>query len=129
MTEYTVKVGFWVRGYDEAVIEATPETVIDKAKAKAKEIMEKVETPEIDPERRDGVIVYIDTHDRLENWGECVEFDDDSLMTQVQRGGPRMLEALKAIAEIEDPKSGDRGPIKVARHIAKAVIKEVEPSS
>lgn len=34
------------------------------------------------------------------------------------------IEALEWVANIPDPKSGDRGPIRHARHIAKCLLKE-----
>lgn len=35
---------------------------------------------------------------------------------------PAFLKALEAIANIQDPKTGDRGPTRHARHIAKCVL-------
>src|SRR5690606_28858981 len=40
---------------------------------------------------------------------------------------PRLVDALRAIAALPDNKTGDRGPIKQARHIAKCALSEVEP--
>jgi hypothetical protein len=37
---------------------------------------------------------------------------------------PDLLEALRGIAAMPDPKSGDRGPIRQARHIALCGIKK-----
>src|SRR5258707_751156 len=63
MTEYLVKVGFWLRAYDSVTIEAgTAGEAIDKAKAAARILMQSRACPEtIDTDgRRQGVIAYID---------------------------------------------------------------------
>lgn len=39
---------------------------------------------------------------------------------------PDLLATLKAIAAIADPRNGDRGPIRQARHIAKCAIAKAE---
>ena len=38
----------------------------------------------------------------------------------------RMREAFRAIAAIADPPSGDKGPIRQARHIAKCILAEID---
>jgi hypothetical protein len=84
MTEYLVKVGFWLRAYDSVTLEAaTHAEAMAKAKAAAKTAMQSREHPEaIDTdERRQGVIAYID---RLGPGGreavvEDVAFDDDRI--------------------------------------------------
>ncbi|MBO6755723.1 MAG: hypothetical protein JJ902_05320 [Roseibium sp.] len=38
----------------------------------------------------------------------------------------RLREALIQISKIEDPRSGDRGQIRCARHIAKCTLKEMD---
>lgn len=42
---------------------------------------------------------------------------------------PRLVDALRAIAALPDNKTGDRGPIKQARHIAKCALSEAEATS
>jgi hypothetical protein len=84
MTEYLVKVGFWLRAYDSVTLEAaTHAEAMEKAKAAAKTAMQSREHPEaIDTdERRQGVIAYMD---RLGPGGreavvEDVAFDDDRI--------------------------------------------------
>jgi hypothetical protein len=84
MTEYTVKIGFWLRAYDGFTIEAESDAeAIEKAKAAAKTAMESDAYPEhIDvEERREGIIVFID---RITPQGrvpviEDVEFDADRI--------------------------------------------------
>jgi hypothetical protein len=63
MTEYLVKVGFWLRAYDSVSIEAANDAeAVAKAKAAAEALMGSRSHPEaIDmDERRQGVIAYID---------------------------------------------------------------------
>ena len=86
MTEYVVKLAFWLRAWDSVTIEAEAEAdaeAIDKAKAAAKRAMESRVIPEsIDTDRRrEGLIAY---HDRLDtDRRECVVenvvFDDDHI--------------------------------------------------
>ncbi len=84
MTEYLVKVGFWLRAYDSVTLEAeTDAEAMEKAKAAAKIAMGSRAHPEaIDTdERRQGVIAYID---RLGPGGRTavvvdVAFDDDRI--------------------------------------------------
>ena len=84
MTEYIVKIGFWLRAYDGFTVEAeTDAEALEKAKAAAKAAMQSAAHPEhIDiEERREGVIAFID---RLAPDGrhaviEDVEFDDDRI--------------------------------------------------
>jgi hypothetical protein len=84
MTEYIIKIGFWVRAYDSFTVEAdSDEQAIEKAKTAAKTAMDSLSHPEhFDEERREGVIVFIDRlatdgerHEVIEN----VEFDDDRI--------------------------------------------------
>lgn len=84
MTEYLVKVGFWLRAYDSVTVEAaTDAEAIEKAKAAATAAMESRAYPEaIDTdERRHGVIAYIDTlaPGTREAVAEDVAFDDDRI--------------------------------------------------
>jgi hypothetical protein len=46
----------------------------------------------------------------------------DAQVQELIAHNERLLEALRAIATIQDNSSGDRGPIKYARHIAKCAI-------
>ncbi len=84
MTEYVVKIGFWLRAYDGFTVNAESDAeAIEKAKVAAKTAMESVAQPEhVDvDQRREGVIVYID-RDAAEGRVaviEDVEFDDDRI--------------------------------------------------
>jgi hypothetical protein len=63
MSEYIVKVGFWLRAYDSFSVEAHSDAdAIAQAKAGAKTVMESAAYPEhIDiGERREGIIAFID---------------------------------------------------------------------
>jgi hypothetical protein len=84
MTEYIVKVAFWLRAFDSVTLEAaTDADAVEKAKAAARIAMESIAYPEyIDTdERREGVIAYIDrvTPAGREEVIEDVEFDDDRI--------------------------------------------------
>ena len=84
MSEYIVKIGFWLRAYDGVTIEAeTDAEAIEKATAAAKAAMESGVHPErIDiEERREGVIAFIDrvAPDGRRAIAEDVEFDDDRI--------------------------------------------------
>ncbi|TAJ95567.1 MAG: hypothetical protein EPO10_18520 [Reyranella sp.] len=84
MTEYIVKIAFWLRAFDSVTLEAaTDAEAIEKAKAAARTAMESIAHPEhIDTdERREGVIAYIDRliPDGREEVIEDVEFDDDRI--------------------------------------------------
>jgi hypothetical protein len=84
MTEYIVKVAFWLRAFDSVTLEASSDAdAVEKAKAAAKSAMESTAYPEhIDiDERREGVIAYIDrvAPDGREPVIEDVEFDDDRI--------------------------------------------------
>ncbi len=84
MTEYVVKIGFWLRAYDGFTIEAdTDAEAIEKAKVAAKMAMESTVPPEHieTDERREGVIAFIDrtTPHGRESVIEDVEFDDDRI--------------------------------------------------
>lgn len=82
MTEYIVKIGFWLRAFDSVTVEAdTDADAIEQAKVAAKKTMASAAYPEhIDiDERRDGVIAFID---RITAGGrravtEDVALDDD----------------------------------------------------
>ena len=84
MTEYVVKLAFWLRAWDSMTIEAEADAeAIDKAKAAAKRAMESRVIPEsIDTDhRREGLIAYVDRldPDRRECVVENVVFDDDHI--------------------------------------------------
>jgi len=83
MAEYIVKIGFWLRAYDAFTVEADSDAeAIEKAKAGANTAIQSQGRPEdIDLERREGVIAYID---RVEPHGrseviENIAFDDDCI--------------------------------------------------
>lgn len=84
MTEYIVKIGFWLRAYDAFSVEALSDTeAIEKAKTAAKAAMASAAHPqhvEIE-ERREGVIAFIDrvAPDGRHAVIEDVEFDDDRI--------------------------------------------------
>jgi hypothetical protein len=84
MSEYTVKIGFWLRAYDGFTVNADSDAeATDKAKAAAKSAMASTAQPEhIDIEqRREGVIVYIDRNAPQGRVAviEDVEFDNDRI--------------------------------------------------
>ncbi|GBR20023.1 MULTISPECIES: hypothetical protein [Asaia] len=85
MPRYTVKIGFWLRAYDSAEIEAdSPGEIIERAKAAAREMMEQSGQPEhIElTARREGIICWIDGSDVPigdDTVAEDVEFDDDRI--------------------------------------------------
>jgi hypothetical protein len=84
MTEYTVKIGFWLRAYDGFTVEALSDAeAIEKAKTAAKTAMESGAQPEhIEiADRREGIIVFIDRNapDGHVTVIEDVEFDDDRI--------------------------------------------------
>jgi hypothetical protein len=84
VTEYVVKLGFWLRAWDSVTIEAEADAeAIDKAKAAAKRAMESGVIPEsIDTDRRrEGLIAFVDRLDpnRRECVVEDVVFDDDHI--------------------------------------------------
>ena len=82
MTEYVVKIGFWLRAYDSVTVEADADAeAIEKAKTAATTAMTSTPHPEhveFD-ERREGVIAFIDrvNPDGRESVVEDVAFDDD----------------------------------------------------
>lgn len=84
MTEYIVKIGFWLRAYDGFTVEADSDAeAIEKAKAAAAIAMGSMAHPEhveIE-ERREGIIAFIDrlTPDGREAIIEDVAFDDDRI--------------------------------------------------
>lgn len=84
MTEYLVKLGFWLRAYDSFTVEAdTDEEAIAKARVAATSAMESAAHPEhleLDA-RRQGIIAFIDriAPNAREAVIEDVEFDDDRL--------------------------------------------------
>ena len=84
MTEYIVKIGFWLRAYDGFTVEADSDAdAIEKAKAAARAAMQSCAHPEhIDiEERREGVIAFIDrmAPDGRHAVAEDVAFDDDRI--------------------------------------------------
>jgi hypothetical protein len=84
MTEYTVKIGFWLHAYDSLTVEADSDAeAIENAKAAAMTAMESGADPEhIDiEERREGIIVFIDriAPDGRYTVIEDVAFDDDRI--------------------------------------------------
>jgi hypothetical protein len=85
MTEYVVKLGFWLRAYDDLTVEAnSDEEAIEKAKTAATTAVQSSRTPDyIDIcERREGAIVYIDEvkpDGNRRTVAEDVEFDDDRI--------------------------------------------------
>ncbi len=84
MTEYVVKLAFWLRAWDSVTIEAEADAeAIDKAKAAAKRAMESRVMPESinTDRRREGLIAYVDRldPDRRECVVENVMFDDDHI--------------------------------------------------
>jgi hypothetical protein len=84
MTEYLVKLGFWLRAHDSVIIEAANDSeAVGKAKQAAKTAMESRSQPEaVDTdERREGIIAYInrlDPHCR-KAVAEGVAFYDDRI--------------------------------------------------
>ena len=84
MSEYIVKIGFWLRAYDGFTVEAESEAdAIEQAKAAARTAMESGAYPEhIDvEERREGIIAFIDhiTPAGRQAVIETVEYDDDRI--------------------------------------------------
>ena len=84
MTQYVIKIGFWLRAYDGFTVEALSDAeAIAKAKAAAKTAMESGARPEhIEfADRREGIIVFIDRNarDGRVTVTEDVEFDDDRI--------------------------------------------------
>lgn len=84
MTEYIVKIGFWISAYAGFTVEANSDAeAIEKAKVAAKSAMESTTRPEhIDlEERRHGIIAYIDrmTPKGPEVVIEDVQFDNDRI--------------------------------------------------
>jgi hypothetical protein len=84
VSEYFIKIGFWLRAYDGFTVEADFDAdAIEKAKAAAKTAMESGAYPEhIEiAERREGIIAFIDrvTPAGREVVTEDIEFDDDRI--------------------------------------------------
>ena len=84
MSEYIVKIGFWLRAYDGFTVEADSDAqAIKNAKAAANAAMESGAHPEhIDfEERREGVIAFLDriAPDGRHAVAEDVAFDDDRI--------------------------------------------------
>jgi hypothetical protein len=84
MTEYIVRIAFWLRAYDGFVVEAdTDVEATEKAKIAAKAAMESEAYPEHIEigERREGVIAFIDriTPDGRQALIEDLAFDDDRI--------------------------------------------------
>ena len=84
MSEYVVKIGFWLRAYDSFTVEADSDAgAIEKAKLSARIAMESRAHPEhIDiEERREGIIAFIDriTRDGRQAVIEDVPFPGDHI--------------------------------------------------
>lgn len=84
MAEYTVKIAFWLRGFDGFTVEAaTDAEAIEQAKTAALKQMQATTRPEhIDfDERREGVFAFIDqiTPGEHRVVAEDVEFDTDRI--------------------------------------------------
>jgi len=84
MTQYVVKIGFWLRAYDSVAVEAGTDTeAIEQAKAVAAEVMQLTLHPEhIDlDERREGIISFIDreTPEGRVEVEVDIEFDGDRI--------------------------------------------------
>ena len=91
MSEFTIKIAFWLRAYDSFTVDAKDDAeAIAVAKAAAKRAMESGASPEyIDIEkRREGVIAFIDqlTPDARRAVAEDVEFDDDHIRADAGNG-------------------------------------------
>ena len=87
MSEYVVKVGFWLRAYDSFAVEADSDAdAIAQAKVAAKTAMESAASPEHIEigERRQGIIVFIDriTPDGRQAVIEDVPFSGDHVHMQ-----------------------------------------------
>ena len=84
MTQYIVKIGFWLRAFEGFTIETdTDAGAIEAAKAAALVAMESSAFPgHIDlDDRREGIIAYIDrvTDAGPQAIADDVEFDDDRI--------------------------------------------------
>jgi hypothetical protein len=84
MSEYYVKIGFWLRAYDGFAIEAGSDVeAIAKAKAAAGVAIQSKAQPEYVEfgARREGVIVFIDRIEAgcRETVREDIGFDDDRI--------------------------------------------------
>ncbi len=84
MTEYTIKIGFWLRAYDSLIVEAVSDALaIETAKTAAKTAIESAASPEhIDIEaRREGIILFIDriTPNGPVTVMEDIAFDNDRI--------------------------------------------------
>ena len=82
MSEYIVKIGFWLRAYDSFAVEADSDAdAIEEAKAAANRAMESAACPEHVEigERRQGIIVFVDriTRDGRQAVIEDVPFTSD----------------------------------------------------
>jgi len=99
MSEYIVKIGFWLRAYDGFTVDANSDSeAIEKAKTAAKTAMGSGAYPEhIEiEERREGVIAFIVrvTPQGCRVVTEDVEFDDDRI-----HNAPAAYSRLTAILE------------------------------
>ena len=129
MTEYLVKLAFWLRAYDSVTIEATADgDAIEKAKTAAKAAMESRASPEsIDTDRRrQGVIAYVDRlgPDRRESVVENVAFDHDhvlgSLHDFVRRVAALSADQPMQLSDSPDGASPWRALIDEARKLIEA---------
>ena len=83
MTEYVVKIGFWLRAYDSVTVEADADAeAIEKAQIAATTAQSTAHLEHVEfDDRREGVIAFIDrvTPDGREPVVEDVAFDDDRI--------------------------------------------------
>jgi len=103
MTEYVVKIGFWLRAYDSVTVEADADAeAIEKAKIAATTAMTSTAHPEHVEfgERREGVIAFIDrvSPDGREPVVEDVTFDDDRIHAEsVIPGTPEEVQTRRVV--------------------------------
>jgi len=84
MSEYLIKVSFWLHAYDSVTVEAeTDEEALFKAKSAAVTLMQSQANPEaIDTDERcQGIIAYVDriSPGARRSIAEDVVFDDDRI--------------------------------------------------
>ena len=76
-------------------------------------------------ENSDYVLAITDDGGYLQSGIECIDYHEQVANAELMAAAPDMKKALEVIAVIEDPVSGDRGPIRYARHIAKCTLKTI----
>jgi hypothetical protein len=96
MTDYVVKVGFWLRAYDSVTVEADGDVeAIEKAKVAAATAMISTAHPEhvAFDERREGVIAFIDrvSPDGRHSVVEDVAFDGGRSHPTAEEARPRRV--------------------------------------